>query len=428
MATIQFASMTSLGRTRPADPRLRRLGLGLALVLIALAVAACAVSTSSPSTASASHTAAPAAVAAGASGSPAASPIVSPAPSPTREPEPLEPAKPGADPMSLLAWAFTPIFQALFILLAELYVLTGDVVIAIILLTLIIRLITVRLSARQIVSQQRLQRLQPELRVLNKELQKRYKGDRQAIYQAQQEFYKERGVSPTQGCLPTILQMGMLIPMYSVISVGLTNFNPSAMLSVFGMKLVPLNCPAHFDAANQAIRNMPCINTVVAGIDMGKPQVLFDVPLGFFTLGVSALAIVAAILQLIQSRMMMPPPAENDPSAQTSRSMMVLFPFFSIIYGGFLPAGLFVYWIVSSFFSIVQQFLIIGWGNMFPLLGWNPAFAQNYQPRFPVTMPPVADAGKSVAASRHQPEDRWTSAASTVRPNTRKRSRRGRRR
>ena len=124
----------------------------------------------------------------------------------------------GADPISLLAWAFTPIFQALFLLLAGLYVLTGNVVVAIILMTLIIRFVTIRLSAKQIVSQQRLQRLQPELRALNKELQKRYKGDRQAIYAAQQQFYKDRGVSPTSGCLPSLLQMGMLIPMYSVIS------------------------------------------------------------------------------------------------------------------------------------------------------------------------------------------------------------------
>jgi hypothetical protein len=104
-------------------------------------------------------------------------------------------------------------------------------------------------------------------------------------------------------------------------------------------------------------------------------------------------------------------------------------PLFSVFYGGIIPAGLFVYWIVSSIFSICQQFLYVGFGNFFPLFGWTPGFARNHTPRFPVTMPPVAEAGKSLAASRRQPDERWVSAASTVRPNTRRRAgRRGRRR
>jgi YidC/Oxa1 family membrane protein insertase len=316
--------------------------------------------------------------------------------------------------------------------LTWLYVITGNVLIAIVILTLIIRLATVKLSARQLASQQRMQRLQPELKSLQKELQHRYKGDRQAVYQAQQEFYKERGVSPTAGCLPSLLQMGMLIPMYSVIRIGLTNFNPNAMLTVFGQKVVPLTCPnpAHY-VNGQLDRALPCINTIIAGIDMGKEQVLFYLPLGIngWALGVSLLALAAAALQMVQSRMMMPPNAENDPSASTQRSMMIFMPLISVLYGGILPAGLFIYWIVTSLFSIVQQFLIVGWGAMFPIFGRTPAFAQNYTPRFPVTMPEPANAGKSVAATRYKPEERWASAASTVRPNTHRRSsRRGRRR
>ena len=150
---------------------------------------------------------------------------------------------------------------------------------------------------------------------------------------------------------------------------------------------------------------------------------------GFFTLGISILALIAAGLQLVQSRMMMPPAAEADPSASTQRSMMIFMPLISLLYGGLLPAGLFIYWIVTSVFSIVQQFLIIGWGSMFPLFGWNPGFARDYTPRFPVTMPEPVDAGKSPEATRHKPEQRSASAASTVRPNTHRRAgRRGRRR
>ena len=54
---------------------------------------------------------------------------------------------------------------------------------------------------------------------------------------------------------------------------------------------------------------------------------------------------------------------------------MLFLPLISVVYGGFLPAGLFIYWIVATIFPIVQQYLIVGWGSMFPLFGWTPAFA-----------------------------------------------------
>jgi YidC/Oxa1 family membrane protein insertase len=402
---------------------IRWAAIGLFAVLVAIAVVACGTADSSSSTASSVP-------AAGlVSPDPSATPAASAAPTATAAPEKLEAAQP-TDLWGLINWAFTPIFQALFIILALFYALTDNVLIAIIALTLIIRLLTVRLSARQIASQQRMQRLAPELTALKKEWERRWKGDRSAVYQAQQEFYKERGVSPTAGCLPSFLQMGMLIPMYSVIRIGLTNFDPSSMFYVFGLKVVPLTCPNPAHYVNGAVdKGLPCINTVIAGVDMGKEQVLFNLPILGFTLGVSVLAIIAAILQLIQSRMMMPPAAENDPSASTQRSMMIMMPLFSLLYGGILPAGLFVYWIVTSLFSLVQQYLIIGWGSMFPLLGWDPEFARNHTPRFPVTMPAPANAGKSLAATRFKPEERRASAASTVKPNAHRRAaRRGRRR
>jgi YidC/Oxa1 family membrane protein insertase len=416
--------MSSLAKT--PTPRLRRrarwVAIGLFLALVAIAVVACGTARAADPTVGGQISAVGTPPVATASITPAASH----SPSPT--PGPLEPAKPGADPLSLLAFLFTPLFQGLFILLAELYALTGNVVVAIVLMTLLIRLLTLRLSARQIVSQRRMQVLAPELKELTKELQRRYKGDRQAVYSATQAFYKERGVSPTAGCLPSLLQMGLLFPMYWVIRDGLTSYDPSPMLKPFNLNLVPsLTCP---HVVNGLVdRAQPCINTVVAGINMGQPQVLFNLTIIGFTLGVSAMALTSAFLQFVQSRMLMPPAAENDPQASSQRSMMVLFPFISILYGGFLPAGLFVYWITTSAFSIVQQFLIVGWGSMFPLLGWTPAFAQNHSPRFPVTMPEPVNAGKSLAATRYKPEERWASAASTVRPNTHKRAgRRGRRR
>jgi YidC/Oxa1 family membrane protein insertase len=424
VATTLFASM-SLSRP-PSISRVRVIALGLLLALAAVAVVACVeapIVTPTPS------------VVAGASGSAGASAspsgLVSPSPSASPVASPSASSAPAAhhglraaeihDPLSFLAWLFTPVFQAMLIVALGVYSLTGNVGIAIIALTLLIRAISIPLFRSQIVSQRRMQNLAPELNELKKELSRRYKGDRTRIQQATMDFYKERGVNPAAGCLPMLLQMFLLWPIYQVINVGLMSPDPTGMLTVAGTKLVPLDCPRIVNGVADTAH--PCINTLVAGMDVGRPNILFTllIPIG-------GLALVAAALQLIQSRMVTPPPTPGaDSQAAMQRQMMYLMPLMTLAFSG-LPAGLFIYWIVTTIFGIVQQYLIVGWGSMFPLFGWNPAFAQNHTPRFPVAMPEPASPS-SLAASRHKPEERWASAASTVRPRSHKRQgRRGRRR
>lgn len=351
-------------------------------------------------------------------GSPGASVSVAPV-----SPTPLMPASPGADPVSFLSWAFTPVFQVLFIVLVAFYQVTGNIGIAIVILTMIIRVLVIPLFRQQTVSQRRQQLLQPEI----KEIQKRYKGDRAKISEAQMALYKERGVNPAAGCLPMVLQFILLIPMYSVIRDGLTNFNPDAMLNVLGFQVLSLGCPTTPTIVDNVVK--PCINTVVLGVDMSRPEILFPLPvIG----GLSVLAVIAGLLQLVQSRMVMPPAQNNDQQSNIQRQTMVIFPLISVVYGGFLPAGLFIYWIVTTIFSIVQQYLIVGWGSLFPLFGWTPAFAKDHVPRFPVAIPThraaTADT-RSSGAPRPTAVDRAASAAATVRPRERGRQgRRGRRR
>jgi YidC/Oxa1 family membrane protein insertase len=344
--------------------------------------------------------------------------------SPTPHP-PLVPAAPGADPFSLLAWMFTPVFQALFIGLVFLDRITGDIGISILILTLIIRVILISPYRKQLVSQKRTQLLAPEVA----EIQRRYKGDKVKIQQAQMELYKSRGVSPFGGCLPTLLQFIVLIPMYTVISNGLTNPDPTGMLSVFGFNIgdaIGLVCANGLGTATYD--NMrPCIEATVpwlGGLNASLPSVI-DVA-GF---GVSILAIISAVLQVIQTRMTINPNApKNDPMAGAQGQTLVFLPLISVLYGGILPAGLFIYWISSTLFSIVQQYLILGFGGLFPLFGWTPAFAVNHAPRFPVTMPePVsANAGEAVVPHERTELDRAASAAATIR-SAKKRDRHGRR-
>ncbi len=355
-----------------------------------------------------------------------------PGSSPTPPAPPLAPAPPGADPVSLLAWLFTPIFQAMFIVMVAVYEFLynlgfpGAIAWAIVALTLVVRAVLIPLYRKQLVSQRRMQLLQPELR----EIQKRFKGDAMKARLAQQELMRERGVNVLAGCLPLLLQLPLLFIMYSVIQNGLTNVDPTAMLTIGGVQVVPLTC-TNIDPATglPSAALGPCIDTVIpffgTSIDVSMPSTFLTVA-GF---GLSVLAIISALLQLVQSRMMLPAadPANDDPNARIQRQMMLFLPIISVVYGGFLPAGLFIYWIVATIFSIVQQYLIVGWGSMFPLFGRTPAFAVDHTPRFPVAMPPPPDPSKRAAILTDA--DKKTTAEKTIRRRERGRQgRRGRRR
>ncbi|MGZ9276494.1 MAG: YidC/Oxa1 family membrane protein insertase [Candidatus Limnocylindrales bacterium] len=382
------------------SPTIRRILPALTIALLVLLVAACVP------------------------GAPGGSPGA-PTPTPTPAP-PLTPAPLNADPVSLFAWLFTPLFQVMLIILIAVYQflenlsVPGAIAWAIVVLTLVVRAILIPLYRKQLVSQRRMQLLQPELN----EIKKRFKGDSMKVRLAQQELMKERGVNALAGCLPLLLQMPLLFIMYSVIQNGLTNQDPSAMLSVFGVQLVDVQCTNIVNGAVDATK--PCIDAVVPILgNIAAPQTFLSV-MGF---GLSFLAIISAVLQLVQSRMMLPvaDPTNDDPNVRIQRQTMLFLPLISVVYGGFLPAGLFIYWIVATVFSIVQQYLIVGWGSMFPLFGWTPAFARDHTPRFPVAMPPPPEPSKRAAILTDA--DKKTTANKTIRQRERGRQgRRGRRR
>jgi YidC/Oxa1 family membrane protein insertase len=329
-------------------------------------------------------------------------------------PHPLCPAVPSGNPIDLLAWLFTPIFQTLFMGLVVFYQLTDDVGLAIVLLTIALKTLLIPLFRRQIVAQRRMQLIQPEVRAL----QQKFKGNRSKVSEETMRLYRERGVNPAAGCLPMILQLFLLLPIYQVVNQGLRATEISSMLQIFGQPVLNVACanPGSFE---------PCINPTIwwlGGLDAHLPAVAF-VFLGF---QFSILAAVAAFLQLIQTRMMMPP--STDPQARAQQRIFMILPLLVLLWG-FLPAGLFLYWIVFSAYSIVQQYFIAGWGSLFPLFGWTPGFARDHRPRFPVDISPpkrAAEEGEKEEDKR-SPSDR---AAGTIRP-ARQRgrtSRRGRRR
>jgi YidC/Oxa1 family membrane protein insertase len=370
----------------------------------------------------------------GATAAPTAAPTGTPVPTPLV----IRPAELKADPVSILAWLFNPVFQTFLILLVGIHRIVGDMGVAIILTTLIVRTALVPLMRRQMVSMRRMQAIAPEV----KELQRRFKNDRAKIQQATMALYKERGVSQA-GCLVALLPILLILPMYQVVREGLQAADLTESLKVFGFQVVPLVCPPpHLITLPSGAQGYaPCIDSAISwlgGIHAsyfeGQIPLPFAIPL--IGAGISVFALVYTALQLIASRMALPPHDANiplDQSQRTQRTMALWLPLITVLYGSQIPVGVFLYLIVSTLYQIVQQFLTTGWGGMFPLFGRTPAFAVDHSPRFPVAVPtaPTSTSRTAGAPARPNPErsalDRTASANATIRQRGRQ-GRRGRRR
>jgi len=406
--------------------RLLRLGLGLGLLAVLVVVlAACNPIQVSPS---------PEATAvAGATATPATPATPAPTASSTPEPTPfiLHPAELKADPISVLAWLFTPIYQAFLLLLVGIDLIVPDIGIAIILTTIVVRTVMVPLMRRQMVSMRQMQAIGPEI----KEIQRRFKNDRLKAQQAQAALMKERGISQA-GCLVALLPLFLILPMYQVVREGLTAADITPMLTIFGFQVLPVTCdPASLGPCLDP--HIPWLGGINAAHFEGMIPLPFELPI--LGAGISMFALVYTVIQLAASRLALPahtPGAQLDQSARTQRTMAIWLPFITILYGSVIPVGVFIYLIVSTIYQVIQQFLTTGWGGMFPLFGWTPGFAVDHKPRFPVAMPqaPASTASQprpAGAPARPKPErsalDRSASAESTIRRRGRQ-GRRGRRR
>jgi YidC/Oxa1 family membrane protein insertase len=413
----------------------RRLLLVLGVVFV-LALVAVACDPIQPSLAPGATAAPGASPIAGGTPAPTAAPSATPAPTPLI----VRPAEIKADPVSLLAALFNPVFQAFLVLMVGVHQFTAvDMGIAIIVTTLIVRTLMVPLMRRQMVSMRRMQAVAPEI----KEIQRRFKSDRVKQQQATMALYKERGISQA-GCLVALLPLLLILPMYQVVSEGLRAADLTESLRVFGVQLVPLTCPPPVfgTLADGTMGFKPCIDSTIpwlGGILASGHQGLipfpFTIPILNMT-GISIFALIYTGLQLVASRMALPPHDPNNPpdqNARTQRALAIWMPLITILYGNIIPVGVFLYLIVSTMYQIFQQFFTTGWGGMFPLFGRTPAFAVDHKPRFPVAVPtaPTSTSRPAGAPARPNPDrsslDRAASADATIRHRGRQ-GRRGRRR
>lgn len=204
-----------------------------------------------------------------------------------------------------------------------LYGITGDYGWAIILLTVVIRLALTPLTVKQTRSMYEMQRIQPKI----KELQKKYKDDKEKLQEETLKFYQENKVNPFGGCLPIILQMPILLALFQVLQ------------NEFPEYIAGLPTAAAQEAAKQFWIILPDLTASPAEVFSSSGWVT---AIPYLTL----VALFGLSIWLPQQLM----PGEKQQKT-TAMIMGVMFLYF----GWNVPAGVLLYWVTSSLLGIVQQ-------------------------------------------------------------------------
>ena len=225
---------------------------------------------------------------------------------------------------------------------------------AIIVLTVIVRIVLMPLTFKQTQSTKAMQSLQPRLQ----EIQKKYARDQKKLQQEMMRLYKEAGINPL-GCMwPMLIQMPIWIALYQSIMQALAA-TPENLL------LLSQHLYA-WDMVDQAIP----LNENFLGLKLSQPDPTM------------ILAILVGLSMWVQQKMVTPPatdPKQQQMSSMTTMMMPMMFAFFTLSF----PSGLALYWVVSNIIGIIMQYFVGGgWGYFtFPSLRAQPqAVAPQNQP------------------------------------------------
>jgi YidC/Oxa1 family membrane protein insertase len=223
---------------------------------------------------------------------------------------------------------------------------------AIIVFTILVRLITYPLTASQMKSTQSMQELQKSKKW--QDMQKKYKGDREKLAQEQMKLYREMGVSPFGSCLPTIIQFPIIIGLYQAII---------RALAVTPIQLLELT--RHLYPFYSAALLIP-LNQYFLWLDLSVPEKDFGITVAGFTLPILAILVVATTF--LQSRLMTPPTTAGDQGANMGRAMNLYMPLFMGYLAYTFPSGLALYFVTSNAVGILQYAISgrLDWRNLIP--------------------------------------------------------------
>jgi YidC/Oxa1 family membrane protein insertase len=221
-------------------------------------------------------------------------------------------------------------------LLLWIYGLIGNFGVAIIIFTIIIKLVTYPLTAKQLKSSQAMADLQKSSEW--QDIQKMYKDKKEKLAQEQMRIYQEKGISPFGSCLPLLIQFPVIIGLYQAVIRALS-VTPVQMLDL-SKHVYPV-----IDIAN-----LVPINNDFLWMDLSQPErlVLFGLPIPILTI----LVVVTTYLQ--QKLMAMPTSGSGDQSAQMTKMMNLYMPFLMGWIAYTLNAGLALYFVVTNVVGIIQ--------------------------------------------------------------------------
>ncbi len=255
--------------------------------------------------------------------------------------------------MSLIGSLFFYIFQQpIFNLLMAIYAVIHSFWLAIVIMTLLLRSAMVPLVFRQLRSSKVMQQIQPEVQ----EIQRKYRSEPLVMQQQLSALYKSYNYNPYASCLPLLVQLPFLYGLYGAFNTILRD--PHVTAAKLNAQLYPFVRTIFYGPSG--LNHLP--NTAFLAINLAQPDPTHILP------------ILAALLTLIQTRMSLMrnrnaprTSGSPDPSAATMQMMQIIMPIFTLFIGWTFPAGLALYWIVTTLYSVVQQYFFNGrnWGGLF---------------------------------------------------------------
>lgn len=227
------------------------------------------------------------------------------------------------------------IAQPLGMLLRFIFDFVGDYGYSIIIFTILTKILLLPINIKQTESTKRMNEINPKMR----EIQEKYKNDKEKMNQKLLELYKEHNYNPASGCLPALIQMPILFALFYVIR------DP--------IKYVFLDANVYAGIA----KNFWWLT------DLGRPEMEATlVRIGGF--GLPILAILSAATTYYQMKMISPQKNKTDKSKtdQTQQTQNMMTNIMPIMFGWItlsVPSGLALYWIIGNLFTIVQQFFMM---------------------------------------------------------------------
>ena len=230
----------------------------------------------------------------------------------------------------------------------------GNFGIAIILFTILIRVITHPLMASQIKSSTKMTEFQQSKQW--QDIQKKYKGDKEKLAQEQMSLYKELGISPFASCLPSIIQIPLIFGLYQSIM--------RALAATPGQLLILTRVVYPFFHLSDLVP----LNSKFLWMNLGQPERVY-----MFGVGIPLLAIIVALTTYVQSKVTMPASTNpGDQGAQMNKMMALYMPLLLGYFALTFASGLSIYFITGNVIGVAQYALLgkVNWRALIP--GYKP--------------------------------------------------------